>query len=116
MPEVKLLPLDPRAAAEQAINATFNNRIDVRLEFPNLSHFRRNQADSKCRGDGGVCFRTVAKTPMRLWNAKTKKMTASVLVEVVNPTIPPTWISSVRSWSRRCSAWDSRTGRSPRSS
>ena len=77
--------LDDRAAAEQAIYATFNKKVDVRLEFPNLSHFRRNQADSKCRGDGGVCFRTVAKTPMRLMDAKTKKMTASVLVEVVNP-------------------------------
>jgi hypothetical protein len=77
--------LDDRAAAEQAINATFNNRVSVRFEFPDLSHFRRNENDRKCRGEGGVCFRTLAKAPMRLWDAMTKKLTASVLVEVVNP-------------------------------
>jgi hypothetical protein len=77
--------LNDRAAAEQAINATFNNRVDARLEFPNLSHFRPNQDDGKCRGEGGVCFRTLVKTPMRLRDAKTRKLTATVLVDVVNP-------------------------------
>ncbi len=84
-------PFDPndRAAAARSINTAFStpdNRVDVRFEFPDLSHFRRNDADRKCRGDGGVCFRTVTKTPMRLKDVKTGEvLTANVLVDMVNP-------------------------------
>jgi hypothetical protein len=89
-------PFDPndRHAAAQVVNNTFgrqlngSNKVNVEFNFPELQRFGQKQVDNhKCRGDRGVCFRTVVRTPMRLRDANDpgKVLTTNVMIDVVNP-------------------------------
>lgn len=73
-----------RAAAARVVNTTFNNKAIVSFEFPDLVGQKRG-VDNKCYGSGGVCFRTVVNTPIRLKDLRTETVTSIGMVEVVNP-------------------------------
>jgi hypothetical protein len=73
------------ASGQKVVTKKLVNRVDVKFNFPELRYFGSNQDSRKCRGDGGLCFRTKVQTPMRLWDAVAGSWTTSVLVDVVNP-------------------------------
>jgi hypothetical protein len=87
---------EDRDAAAQVINNTFGthvinnrrvNKVNVRFDFPELrDYFSRQHESNKCRSDKGLCFRTKIKTPMRMWDGSARAYTASILVDVVNPS------------------------------
>jgi hypothetical protein len=74
---------DDRAAAAEIVNRTLNGKVRVRFDFPELDLLSQAAKD-KCRGNGGVCFRTKVKTTMLLRDQSGNALSTAV-VEVVNP-------------------------------